>query len=122
MNWHEYLEDQDVHVIDCSGKVDFETGSKRLSTLALVLETQPPRAGVRRLLIDFRETEWDSEATHQALSIATRERFDRMRETARLRVAILNRRWEGCHSDDEHWFFEKHTALSWLSEADEATA
>jgi len=121
MTWHQYLEDQDVHVIDCSGKVDFATGSKRLSALALVLETQP-RADVRRLLIDFRETEWDSEATHQALSIATRARFDQIRETARLRVAILNRRWQGCLSDDEHWFFEKCAALSWLSEADAPAA
>ena len=119
MIWHEYLEATDVHLIDCSGKVDLATGLARLDALALEFEAHPPRTGVRRLLIDFRETEWDSQATHEALSIATRERFDLTPENARLRVAIVNKRWEGCLSDNEHWFFEKHDALRWLDETNE---
>lgn len=122
MIWHEYLADKDVHVIDCSGRVDLATGLARLGAVALVFETQPPRTGLRRLLIDFRETEWDCEETHQTLSIATREQFDLMRQSERLRVAIVNKLWEGCPSSNEHWFFAKHDALRWLDEADEHAA
>lgn len=118
MTWHEYLEDKDIHVIDCSGSIDLATGLARLAALALVFETQPSRAGLRRVLIDFRETEWDSEETHQALSSATRERFDLMRKSARLRVAIVNELWEGRLAHDERWFLAKYDALRWLSEAD----
>ncbi|HEY6723320.1 MAG TPA: hypothetical protein VI197_04785 [Polyangiaceae bacterium] len=118
MIWHEYLDAADIHLFDCSGKVDLATGLARLTAVARVFETQPARAGLRRLLIDFRGTEWDSEETHRTLSSATRAQFDRMRESARLRVAIVNALWEGCHSTDERWFLEKQAALRWLSAED----
>lgn len=119
MSWHEYLEAADVHLIDCSGRVDLATGLARLDALEQAFEARPPRGGLRRVLIDFRETEWDSEATHRALSIATRERFELRPANASIRLAIVNQRWAGRLSPNEHWFFERHDALRWLDEPGE---
>lgn len=115
-NWHQYLADTDIHVFDCSGRIDLATGMARLDVLEHAFAAQPPRGSVRRVLIDFRETEWDSEETHRALSHATRERFGLKPENASIRVAIVNQRWGGRMSDNEHWFLVRADALGWLSQ------
>ena len=116
MTWHQYLADSDVHVFDCSGRIDLATGMARLDVLEHAFAALPARGGVRRMLIDFRETSWDCEETHRALSSATRERFGLTPENASIRVAIVNQRWGGRMSDNEHWFLVREDALRWLNQ------
>lgn len=115
-SWHQYLADADIHVFDCSGRIDLATGMARLAVLERAFATQPARGGMRRVLIDFRETSWDCEETHRALSSATRERFDLTPENAGIRVAIVNQRCGGRISDNEHWFLVRDDALRWLTQ------
>ena len=116
MGFYRYLDDTDVHVVDCSGRVDLQIGLERLRLLHAALEARPG-AGVRRLLIDFRNTVWDSEDVHLQLSAITRRDFGLNPANAAMRAAILNNRWEGLLSDNERWFFEEAPALEWLVSA-----
>lgn len=60
MGFYRYLEDRDVHVLDCAGKVDVAVGLARLRRPSQELDARPARDGAHRVLIDFRHTEWAS--------------------------------------------------------------
>lgn len=116
MNFYRYLDESDVHVIDCAGRVDLELGLARLKALAIELEARPARGARRRLLIDLRNTVWENEGVHRQLSLATRRDFGLNPQNAGLRVAILNHRWQGAIAENEHWFLDDVAALDWLKE------
>ncbi len=116
MSLYRYLPDLDIHWIDCGGRVDLETGLARLKLLESELAARPLQGDRRKLLIDFRGTVWDSEDTHRQLSTITRRDFGLNAENTALRAAIVNERWSGALSDNEHWFFTEVEALAWLRE------
>ena len=118
MSFYRYLEGPDVHVVDCSGRVDLQIGIERLELLQAALAARPSVGGVRRLLIDFRNTVWENEDVHRQLSEVTRRDFGLNADNRAIRAAILNHRWEGPLSDNERWFFEEGPALEWLVEPD----
>ena len=112
--FYRYLEDSDVHVVDCSGKVDLETGLSRLQTLARELAARPPRRGRRNLLIDFRRTVFESEDVHRRLSEVTRRDFGLHAGNTTIRAAILVNHWSGALADNERWFLDESAAMDWL--------
>jgi hypothetical protein len=112
--FYRYIEDSDVHVIDCSGRVDLETGLSRLKTLERELHARPVRGQRRKLLIDFRHTVFESEDVHRQLSIVTRRDFGLDAKNAAISAAIVNNRWAGTLADNEHWFLDESEALEWL--------
>ena len=114
MTFYRYLEDHDVHVLDCAGKVDLPVGLERLRRLSRELEARPAQDGVHRLLVDFRQTEWASEEAHQELSRATRRDFGLNAENPALRLAFLFCGGKSAVSDSEHWFDDDADALAWL--------
>jgi hypothetical protein len=114
VDFYRYLEDSDVHVVDCSGKVNLELGIERLRVLERQLALCPPRDGRRKLLIDFRNTVWESEDVHMQLSTITRRDFGLNAENTAVRAAVLNNRFQGAVAPNEHWFFEEAGALAWL--------
>ncbi len=114
MSVYRYLPDDDVHWIDCGGRVDLETGLSRLRLLESELAARPLQGTRRKLLIDFRGTVWDSEETHRQLSTITRRDFGLNADNPTLRAAIVNQRWSGVLSDNEHWFLTFEEALVWL--------
>ena len=113
VSFYRYLPDFDVHWVDCGGRVDLETGLSRLKLLATELAKRPHSGAPRKLLIDFRKTVWDSEETHRELSRITRRDFLHA-DNPTLRAAIVNERWSGALSENEHWFFAAEDALAWL--------
>lgn len=115
MSFYRYLEDCDVHVLDCAGKVDVPVGLARLRRLSQELEARPARDGVHRLLIDFRNTEWASEDAHGELSRATRRDFGLDAENPSLRLAFVFHRGRGTVSSSEQWFTDDVEALAWLT-------
>lgn len=115
MSFIRYLEDSGVYVVDCSGTVDLELGVSRLKALEAELRSRPVLAGRQKLLIDFRNTIWASEETHQELSKITRRDFGLRADNPSIRAAILNQRWSGPISDNEHWFLSEKEALDWLT-------
>ena len=110
-----YLEELGVYVIDCSGRVDLALGLARLKALQAEFAARPLLDARRKLLIDFRSTVWASEETHQELSRITRRDFGLRADNSSIRVAILNQRWSGPISDNEHWFFAEREAIEWLT-------
>jgi hypothetical protein len=113
--FYSYLEQAGVHVADCSGRVDYALGVERLDVLEREVEARPARDGVTRLLIDFRDTVWESEEVHRQLSASTRRRFGLGRNDPALRVAFLHRQLQGGTSDYEQWFAAEDEALVWLA-------
>lgn len=115
MSFYSYLEDCDVHVLDCAGKVDVPVGLDRLRRLSQELDARPARDGVHRLLIDFRRTEWVSEDAHRELSRATRREFGLNAENSCLRLAFVFHGGKGTVSNSERWFDDDAEALAWLA-------
>ena len=115
MAGYRYLEDCDVHVLDCAGELDVPLGIARLSRLSEELKARPARDGVHRLLIDFRHTKWASEQAHQELSRATRRDFGLNAENPALRLAFVFPGGKGSVSSSERWFEDDAEALRWLS-------
>jgi hypothetical protein len=114
MTFYQYLQDSDVHVVDCSGKVDLKIGLARLNALVHEFELRPIQGAQRKVLIDFRTTVWESEEVHMQLSRITRCDFGFSPENTATRAAILNNQWTGSVSDNEHWFLTESEALKWL--------
>ncbi len=114
MSPYRYLEDCDVHVLDCAGKVDVAVGLARLRRLMQELEARPARDGVHRLLIDFRLTEWASEDAHRELSRATRRDFGLNAENPCVYLAFVFPRGNGTVSNRERGFCDTPEALAWL--------
>ena len=118
MSFYRYEQDSDVHIVDCGGEVSLETGLARLRALERELGARPPRDGVSRLLIDFRNTVWADENVHMELSRITRSEFGLHPDNARIRAAIVNTRWSGEISDNERWFLSDSAAMQWLCRVD----
>lgn len=114
MTFYRYLENYNVHVLDCAGKVDLAVGLERLRRLSQELEARPAEDGIHRLLVDFRQTEWASEEAHRELSRATRRDFGLNAENPALRLALVLCGGKGAVSDSEHWFDDDADALAWL--------
>ena len=112
--FYRYDEESDVHVVDCGGKVSLETGIARLRVLERELAARPPRGGVSKLLIDFRNTVFEDESVHMELSRITRTEFGLNPGNSSIRAAIVNTRREGPLSDNEHWFLSDASAMQWL--------
>jgi hypothetical protein len=117
-SFYEYDPEHDVHLVDCGGKVTLETGMTRLQLLKRELAATAPNR-VAKLLIDFRDTVWEDESVHMELSRLTRTELGLNPGNASIRSAIVNARWSGHISANEHWFFSVEDAMLWLC-SDEA--
>jgi hypothetical protein len=114
MPFYRYLEDADVHVVDCAGKIDLELGLARLEALARELAARPALRGPRKLLIDFRNAIWESAEVHMQLSVTTRRDFGLNGSNDAIRVAFLDVFRNGPVAGNEHWFTDEAEALQWL--------
>jgi hypothetical protein len=109
-----YLPDLDVHALDCAGHLSLELGLSRLRALEVALAERPARNGLRKLLIDFRKTTFESDEVHRALSVATRSTLGLTTENSAVRVAFVHSA-RGVVSDKEAWFLTEAEALDWLA-------
>ncbi len=114
MSSYRYLEDADVHLVDCSGGVDLQAGLARLKAIELELKRRPLKGTHRLVLVDFRNTVWESEGVHLQLARTARCAFGFNADNTAMRVAILNSKWQGRVSESEHWFLSESEALDWL--------
>ena len=113
MSFYRYHQDSDVHIVDCGGTVNLETGMTRLRELQRELRARQSRDGVAKLLIDFRNTIWEDENVHMELSRITRTEFGLNPGNSSIRAAIVNTRCDGQVSDNEYWFLSDIAALQW---------
>ncbi|MBU3914129.1 hypothetical protein KKA14_01210, partial [bacterium] len=116
MNFCQFIENIDVHVIDYSGKIDFKEGLSRIELLENYLKPYISRVAPLKLLIDFRNTEWESLEVHDLLSKAARQKFGTEPKNSNRYTAILNNQYSCPSFKNEHWFTNKEEAINWLSQ------
>lgn len=114
MSFYRYDLTADVHVLDCGGTVSLEIGIARLRVLARELRARPPRDGIAKLLIDFRNTVFEDENAHMELSRLTRTEFGLNPSNEGIRAAIVHTRARGQGSGNERWFRSDADAMRWL--------
>lgn len=113
-DFYRYLPEVDVHVLDCAGRVDLAIGLERLQVLQRRLAERPPVDGVAKLLVDFRNTVWESVDDHMKLSRVTRDEFGLRPDNFAVRVAFVHAGRTGGDADNERWFSSREAALDWL--------
>lgn len=94
--------------------VDLQIGLARLEAFDLELRRHPLKGSHRLLLVDFRNTIWESEHVHLQLARTTRCGFGFNADNPAIRAAILNNGWQGPVSENEHWFLAEWEAFQWL--------
>ena len=116
MTFYRYLEDVDVHVVDCAGTVDLQLGLARVAVLERELEARPFVGERRKLLVDFRGMVWASDEVHRQLSAITRRVFGLDGGAGAVRVAFVHPGRSGIVAVNEAWFADDVAALAWLLE------
>jgi hypothetical protein len=114
MEFYQFKEDVGIHIIDYSGLVDFEEGLSRLEQLEKNFDLNGSDGVPLKLLLDVRNTVWDSVQTHNALAKIARDKFDSNPKFIQKYTAILNNQYIGTTFENEHWFTSKDEALNWL--------
>ncbi len=114
MTFYRYLPDHDVHQLDCGGWVDLATGLERLRVLHHELTQRRPHDGIRRFLVDFRQTVWASPEVHMQLSRASRRDLGLTADNTSVRAAFLHDAQSGIVSHNEAWFDNEADGLRWL--------
>jgi hypothetical protein len=115
VSFYRYDEDRDLHALDCGGTVTLELGLARFRLLERELRARPPREGILKLLVDFRETVWADESVHRELSRITRAELLDSRERC-VRVAFVDGARSGEVSENERWFHDEGRATDWLAD------
>jgi hypothetical protein len=116
MAFYRYVEQADVHAINCAGIVDLQLGLERAATLERELAARPVVGAYRKLLVDLRKMVWASDDVHRQLSVITRRAFGLDAGDAALRVAFVHTARSGVVSVNEAWFADDARALEWLLE------
>ena len=114
MKFCQFLEDIDVHVIDYSGKINFEEGSSRMEQLEIYLKPYTSNRTPLKLLLDFRNTIWERPETHNSLAKKARQTFGIEPNNIRRYTAVLNNQYSGPTFENECWFTSKEEAINWL--------
>lgn len=117
MAFYRYLEEADVHVVDCAGTIDLQLGLARVALLERELAARPVVGRYRKLLVDFRDMVWASDEVHRQLSVATRRAFGLDGGDGgdgAVRVAFVHPGRSGVVAANEAWFADEAAALEWL--------
>jgi hypothetical protein len=108
------MEDLDIYVLDFSGKIDLENGLSNIQQFEIFANERITEGVPFKLLVDFRNTEWDSTKTHDALAKLARKKFNPGLESVYGNTAILNNQFNGSTFPNEYWFMNEDEALNWL--------
>jgi hypothetical protein len=114
MEFCQFLQDIDVHVIDYSGEINLEEGLSRIEQLGNYLKPYIAKRTPLKLLFDFRNAMWESPETHDALAKKARQKFGIELNNIRKYTAILNNQYSGPTFENERWFTSKEEAINWL--------
>jgi hypothetical protein len=114
MGFYQFLEDDGIHIIDYSGKIDLAEGLSRMEQLEKQFNLHISDGVQLKVLFDVRNTIWESLQTHDALAKIARQKFATAPKNIHRYTAILNNQYSGPTFENEHWFTSKDEALDWL--------
>jgi hypothetical protein len=116
MEFYQFLADIGVHHIDYSGEIDLAEGLSRMEKLDKVFSGSTSSGSTLKILLDFRNTVWNSQQTHDTLAKIARQKFGVESQNSSRYIAIVNNRYDGTSFENERWFTSKEEALNWLAE------
>jgi hypothetical protein len=116
MGFYQFLEEVGVHRFDYSGVMDLDMGLSRMEQVEKIFSSHISGGKPLKVLIDFRNTDWENMQTHDALAKIAREKFSAKSHYTHFYTAIVNNQYDGPSFENEHWFTRKDEALYWLVE------
>ncbi len=109
-----YIAKDAIFTVDISGPMDESTLADISGALRDCIKSKVKGNKALKFLFDFRNVQWDSEATHmQARKISGKTLQDVLRGRNYF-SAILNNQLEGQSSENEFFFSHEQKALDWL--------
>jgi hypothetical protein len=111
-----HIEDGDIYVIDYSGTISLDIGISNMSLIEKEIRELSKNKKCLRLILDIRNTIWESREVHNALSEIARTKFNPNNFNFVIYTAILNNEINGSTFENEYWFLKKEDAIKWLVE------
>lgn len=108
-----YIPEYCFFIMTMSGRMDEQELARRAEELKKCLESNLKNGQVIKVLADYRNVEWDSEATHYKAREIISERLAAFRAYKHF-SAILNDRYVGKASEIEFFFTNEQNAIDWL--------
>lgn len=108
-----YIPEDGIFIMNMSGRMDERELARRTEEMKICLESNLKNNQAIKVLADYRNVQWDSEATHYKAREIISERLAEFREYKHF-SAILNDRYDGKASESESFFTKEQNALDWL--------
>ncbi len=108
-----YIPEDGIFIMDMSGRIDERELARRAEEIKTCLGRNLKNNQTIKVLADYRNTQWDSEATHYKAREIISGRLTSFREYKHF-SAILNDRYDGRASKNEYFFTKEQNALDWL--------
>ncbi len=108
-----YIPEDGIFIMNMSGRMDECELARRAEEIKKCLERNLKNNEVIKVLADYRNVQWDSEATHYKAREIISRRLAEFREYKHF-SAILNYQYDGQASENESFFTKEKNALDWL--------
>ncbi len=108
-----YIPEDGIFIMNISGRMDERELAQRAEEIKTCLERNLKNNQTIKVLADYRDVQWDSEATHYKAREIISRRLAEFRDHKHF-SAILNDRYEGKASDNEYFFTKEQNTLDWL--------
>jgi len=108
-----YIPEDGIFIMNMSGRMDRRELARRAEEIKKCLKRNLKNNQAIKVLADYRNVQWDSEATHYKAREIISGRLAEFRDYKHF-SAILNDRYDGKASEDEYFFTKEQNALDWL--------
>ena len=108
-----YIPEDHIFIVNMSGRIDERELARRAEEIKICLERNLKNNQTIKVLADYRDVQWDSEATHYKAREIISGRLAEFRDHKHF-SAILNDRYDGQASESEYFFTKEVNALDWL--------
>jgi hypothetical protein len=109
-----YLKEHDIYFIDYSGYITLDKGIFNMDFLVDKFKGLSISGNQLKILLDVRNTQWESIEIHNELSKIARKIFDIKNINCEIHMAVLNSHMNSFTFKNEHWFTKKEDAIAWL--------
>lgn len=100
--------------IDYSGVITHKQGILNMEIIEKSIRELALSKKTAALVFDIRNTIWENQETHNTLSAVSRKKFNASNFGFTIYTAIVNNSYEHLAFENEHWFYDKTSAIKWL--------
>ena len=109
-----YISEDAIYFVDLSGQMDEGKLADISEALRDSITSNIKSSKTIKFLFDFRNVQWDSEATHMKSRKISGKYLQDVLRGRNYFSAILNNQLEGKSSENEFFFSQEEKALEWL--------